>query len=102
MRRTARLSEMRKRLATRDLKGAEFLLHAGGTAEGARHQRAQRERTQDAWRVQGLTRSRLRLLFDQTVAACQENQKRRQELSDCAAMDDQPLMHDPLRSSNPN
>jgi hypothetical protein len=93
---------MRKRLAARDPKGAEFLLHAGGTTEGARYQRAQCQCTQNAWRVQGLARSRLWLLFDQTVAACQENQKRRQELSDCAAMDDQPLMHDPLRSSNPN
>jgi hypothetical protein len=36
------------------------------------------------------------VLFDQTVPARQENQKWRKELSDCAAMDDQPLMHDPF------
>jgi hypothetical protein len=93
---------MRKRFAARDFEGAEFLLHAGGTAEGARHQRAQLERAQNARSVQGLARSRLWLLLDQAFSPREENQKRRQELSDCAAMDDQPLMHDPLRSSNPN
>jgi hypothetical protein len=36
------------------------------------------------------------VLFDQTVAACQENQNGREKFSDSAAMDDQPLMHDPL------
>jgi hypothetical protein len=40
MRLAAGLSEMRKFFAARDLKGAEFLLYAGGTTEGACHQRA--------------------------------------------------------------
>jgi hypothetical protein len=38
MRRVAGLPEMRKLIAARYFKSAEFLLHAGGQKEGARHQ----------------------------------------------------------------
>jgi hypothetical protein len=36
------------------------------------------------------------LLLGQTFSPCEKDRKRRQEFSDCAAMDDQPLMRDPL------
>ena len=64
-----------------------------GQAQGPCHQRAQRQRAQDRRRIQGLARPGLRLLLDaRTVAAGEENKKRRQELSDRAAVDDQPLI----------
>lgn len=84
---------MRKRIAAGDSDSAEFLLHACRQAQGARDQRAQRQCAQDGWRIQGVARPGLRLLFDQTLAACQADKKRRQELSDRAAVDDQPLMY---------
>ena len=51
-----------------------------------------RQRAQDGRRIQGLARAGLRLLLDQAFAAGEEDQKRRQELSDRAAVDDQPLI----------
>jgi hypothetical protein len=32
------------------------------------------------------------VLFDQALAPCEENQKRREKLSDRTSLDDQPLM----------
>ena len=52
------------RIAARDPDRAGVLLHAVGQAESHRHQRAQRPRAEDAWRIQGLARPRLRLLFE--------------------------------------
>ena len=52
-------------IAARDPDRAEFLLHAVRQAQGARHQRAQRQRAEDARSIQGLARSGLRLLLGQ-------------------------------------
>jgi hypothetical protein len=92
MRRAWRLPDVRSFLAARHFEGAELPLHADGTTQGPRHQRAQRQRTQDAWRVQSFARSGLWVLFDQALAPCEENQKRREKLSDRTSLDDQPLM----------
>jgi len=93
---------MRKPFTARYSDGAEFLLHAIGQAQSARHQRAQRQRAQNTRRVQGLAWSGLRLLFDQTVAARQEDEKRCQKLSDRTSLDDQPLMRETQTEGDPN
>src|ERR1700730_17553585 len=92
MRCAAGLSAMRRRITARDPDRAELLLYALGQAQGPRYQRAQRQRAQDRRPIQGVAWTRLRLLFNQALTACQENPQRRQELSDRTAMDDQPLM----------
>src|SRR5438045_791751 len=92
MRRPAGLPAMRNGIAARDPDGAGVLLHALRQAQSARHQRAQFQRAEDARRIQGLARSRLRLLLEQEAGSASEaDAQRRQELSDRAAMDDQPL-----------
>jgi hypothetical protein len=83
---------MRGRSAACDFDGTEFLLHAVGQAKGPHHQRAQRQRAEQRRRIQGVACTRLRLLFDQAFAPGQADQKRRQEFSDRAAVDDQPLI----------
>ena len=51
-------------------------------------------------RIQGLARPRLRLLFEQEAgAAGDQDEERRQGLSDRASMDDQPLKRDPSNSN---
>src|SRR4051812_24393566 len=93
MRRAAGLPAMRKRFAARDPDRASVLLHALRPAESPRHKRAERQRAQVLWRVQGLARSGLRLLLDQEASAFgAENEERCQEFSNGAALDDQPLM----------
>src|SRR5437588_1242248 len=91
MRRAARLSAMRAFFAARDPDRTEFLLHAIGQAQGACHQRTQRQCAEDAWRIQGLAQSELRLLLGQAVAVDEKDEEWRQELSDRATLDDQPL-----------
>src|SRR5258708_39569613 len=91
MRRAAGLSAMHRRVAARDPDGAEFPLHAASRAQGPRHQRTLSQRAEDRRRIQGLAWARLRLLLDQAVAPCEEDQKRCKEFSDRAAVDDQPL-----------
>jgi formamidase len=51
MRCTAGLSAVRGRSAACDPDSAEFLLHAVGQAQGPRHQRTQRQRAEDRWRI---------------------------------------------------
>jgi hypothetical protein len=92
MRRAGRLPDMRQSVTARDSKGAQLLLHAGVQAQGDRRQRAERKCAEDVGSIQGLARARLRLLFRQTVAAGDEDEKRRQEFPDRAPLDDQPLM----------
>jgi hypothetical protein len=91
MRPAAGLSELRSLVATRDPDRTAFRLHAGRQAEGACGQRAQRACAKDACRIQGLARTGLLLLLDQTRAAGEEDEEWREELSDGAAVDDQPL-----------
>src|SRR5258707_13169868 len=96
MRRSAGLPAVRDRIAARHPDRAGVLLYALRQAQGRRHQRTQLERAEDAGRVQGFARSGLRLLlYQETVAAAEADPQRRQELSDRAALDDQPLTHDP-------
>ena len=84
---------MRRRFAAGDPDRAGVLLHALRQAESPCYQRAQRQRAQIPRRVQGLARSGLRLLFDEKAGASGEaNDERRQEFSNGAALDDQPLM----------
>jgi hypothetical protein len=83
---------MRRPIAARDSDSAEFLLHARGETQSPCHQREIGACAEDRRRVQGITRAGMWLLFDQTFAACQENQKWLEKLSDRAALDDQPLM----------
>ena len=63
------------RIAARDPHRAGVLLHAVRQAESARHQRTQRQRAEDAWRIQGLARSGLRLLFEQETGAAGDQTK---------------------------
>src|SRR5713226_5306596 len=91
MRCAAGLSAMRVRSPARDPDRAEFLLHAVRQAQGPRHQRKKRQRAEDRRRIQGVAWPGLRLLLDQSVAARQADQKRREEFSDRAPVDDQPL-----------
>ena len=83
---------MRELSAACDFEGTEFLLHAGGEAEGASYQRTQRQCAQDAGSVQSLAWGRLRLLLRQAVSPGEENQKRREEFPDRTSLDDQPLI----------
>ena len=91
---------MRQFVAARYLEGPQFPVLAGGQAESARHQRAQRQRAQDAGRIQGLARARLRLLLGQTFAPCQQDQERREKFPDRAPLDDQSLTGDLLDFGN--
>src|SRR3954469_17895976 len=102
MRRSAGLPALRDGIAARDPDRAGILLHAVGQAQSHRHQRAQRPRAEDISRIQGRAWSWLRLLLDrkeEAGPADDQDQKRRQGLSDRTSMDDQPLKRDP---SNPN
>src|SRR3954451_4780547 len=106
MRQSAGLSELRDHGASRDPDCPELLLHAVGDAQGSRRQRAQHARAADAGAIQGLARSRLRLLLhgkklvgqeligqEKAGATGDQDQERRQGFSDRAALDDQSLIH---------
>ena len=89
------------RIAARDPDRAGVLLHAVGQAQSHATNERSAHAPKTLGRIQGLARPRLRLLFDgkKAGAAGDQDQERRQGLSDRASLDDQPLKRDPSNSN---